>query len=68
MISAAGTPLANTEVILVEKRITHRTFTNAKGEYMFLGNIDGPATVQAGGITQMIPQLQSVRMIELRLR
>lgn len=37
--TAAGKPMPAAEVILVEKGIKHRTFTNAKGEFVFFGSI-----------------------------
>ena len=49
VVSAAGKPLATAEVILVENQIKYRTFTNAKGEFVFVGRMSGPATVQAAG-------------------
>jgi Carboxypeptidase regulatory-like domain len=69
VVTAAGKPpMPPAEVILVENRTRHRTFTNAKGEFTFFGNISGPATVQAAGITQAVPQLRSpARSVDIRV-
>lgn len=61
-----GTPLTETDVVLVESGIKkYRTFTNAKGEYTFFGDISGPATIQAAGVTKVVPQLRPASIIEL---
>lgn len=66
IVNAGGRPLAATEVTLVENQTTQRTFTNAKGEYVFFGHIDGPAIVQAAGVARMIAQSQPSRTLVLR--
>jgi hypothetical protein len=66
VVSAEGAPLAATEVILTANSGAHRTFTNAKGEYVFFGNITEPVAVQAAGVTRMLPQAQTARNIDIR--
>ena len=67
LVDAAGKPLPQTEVTLVEKGITHRTFTNGKGEYTFFGSIRGPVTVQADGVPpRVVPQAAPPRNLVLR--
>jgi hypothetical protein len=45
----------------------HRTFTNAKGEFVFFGSFSGPATVQAAGVTRAVSQLHSARTVDFQL-
>jgi hypothetical protein len=63
-----GAPSAKTEVVLTENGVKHRTFTNAKGEYVFFGHLTGPAMVEAKGMTQILPQPQPSRTLNLELR
>jgi hypothetical protein len=63
-----GAPSAKSEVVLTENGVKHRTFTNAKGEYIFFGHLTGPATVEAKGMTQIVPQPQPSRTLNLELR
>jgi hypothetical protein len=56
LVTMEGAPLKATEVSLVENGITHRTFTNAKGEYRFLGNISGPVIVKSAGVSETAAQ------------
>jgi hypothetical protein len=73
LVNRSGKPIPFTEVTLVEVEtgIQHRTFTNAKGEYKFVGRITGPARIQtqAVGVTQMLPRTGSTtaRHVPLRL-
>lgn len=69
VVNAAGTPLARTEVILSANGINYPTFTNAKGEFFFSQNITGPATIQAGGVTQAVPppQPQPARSVVIKV-
>jgi hypothetical protein len=77
VVGADGKPKANIEVTLFENPtqyptfITlgtpHRTVTNAKGEYTFFGNINGPATLQIGSVTRAVnlPE-KSVALLQLK--
>lgn len=73
LVNRSGKPIPFTEVTLIEVEtgIQHRTFTNAKGEYKFVGRITGSARVQAQavGVTQMLPRTGSTtaRHVPLRL-
>src|SRR5262249_2533760 len=81
LLDRRGKPVPFTEVSLVEmprrlqagevsNNIEHRTFTNAKGEYRFLGHISGPARIraQAIGIDQILPLTgPSPRHVQLSL-
>ena len=70
IVNSSGKPLPFTEVTLVENGIQHRTFTNAKGEYKFIGRVTGPARiqVQALGFNQMFPHTGSTaRHVQLRM-
>jgi hypothetical protein len=66
VVNAEGAPLAGTEAILTGNGVVHRTFTNSKGEYFFFGNITGPVSVQAAGVTQMLPQPHAARSVNIR--
>ena len=66
LIDDKGTPLPAKEVNLEENGNVYRTFTNAKGEYSFFGNITGPAILKAEGVNpQFIPQRLQVNNITL---
>ena len=66
LTSASGKRLAATEVTLIEHGVKHQTFTNASGEFMFLGHVNGPVTVQAAGYQpRTIPQADSTRHVAL---
>jgi hypothetical protein len=65
--TAAGAPIPSAEVVLTENGVNHRTFTNARGEYIFFGHIRSPATVRASGITQAAPQADSPRSLNFQL-
>lgn len=65
LLTPSGAAAAYKQVSLSESGKKHLTFTNAKGEFTFYGDISGKATVQAHGVTQVIPQLQSTRSITL---
>lgn len=66
LVDNTGKPLGITEVSLAANGITRRTFTNARGEYVFFGPITGPAAIEAVGMKQVIPQSTSPRNVELR--
>jgi hypothetical protein len=66
-VDANGKPLIGTEVMLVENGISHRTFSDSKGTFAFYGKMTGPATLRAGGITKVLPQIQPATAIELKL-
>lgn len=67
LVSASGRPLATTEVTLVANGVKQRTFTNAKGEFRFFGDITGSAIVHAAGTAQVVSRAQSAnRHVELR--
>jgi hypothetical protein len=68
LLSAAGKRLAATEVSLVANSVTHRTFTNAKGEFRFFGKMEGPLRLQANGVTRVLSSAQPTQSIELRLK
>jgi hypothetical protein len=53
---ADGHSLNNSEVKLVENGRLHRTFTDALGQFVFLGDLKGPLKIEAEGVTQTIPQ------------
>jgi H-type lectin domain len=65
--TAAGAPIPGTEVTLTESGIKHRTFTNAKGGYVFFGRITGPATIQAAGVTRSVAQAQPARGFDVQV-
>lgn len=58
-----------TEVTLIENGVKHRTFTDAKGEFGFFGNISRPATIQVNGVTiREIPPLPPPPKLELQMK
>lgn len=67
VVDKSGNLVPRTEVLLFENSITHRTFTNGKGEYKLFGDITGPVTVQAAGVRQTMSQSRSERAIPIRL-
>ena len=68
LLTATHKPSVGTEVTLAENSRTHRTFTNAKGEFTFFGSISGPATVAANGVTQVLQQSRPARDLQLQLQ
>jgi hypothetical protein len=70
LLDRSGKPVPFTEVTLIENNIQHRTFTNAKGEYRFLGHISGPARIQVHtiGVDRIFPLGEaSQRHVQLHL-
>ncbi|MGB2604109.1 MAG: carboxypeptidase-like regulatory domain-containing protein, partial [Candidatus Sulfotelmatobacter sp.] len=65
LLTPTGKPAANKRVTLIGSGQKHLTYTNAKGEFTFIGHMSGKVTVQAPGVTQQIPQVQSTRQIVL---
>lgn len=65
VFSRSGRRVPRTEVTLTQGGIKYSTFTNSRGEYAFFGPSNGPTTVQAAGFTQIIPQLQAPKLINL---
>ncbi len=65
LLTPRGAPAVNKRVILTESGKKHLTYTSTKGKFTFFGDIRGHATIQAPGVTQVIPQLQSTRSITL---
>lgn len=51
---------------MVAAGVTYRTFTNARGEYRVFGEISGPATVKADGVTQVVAHIQPNQNVDLR--
>ena len=47
-------PLPWTEVRVSVNGVSHRTVTNAKGEFIVLGEVDGPVELEASGVIQKI--------------
>lgn len=54
--SRSGRSMSGKEVTLVSNGVTYRTFTDHQGGYVFFGHITGPVRIQAGGVTEVIPQ------------
>lgn len=67
VMNHAGLAVAGTEVILSGDGTSLRTITNGRGEFKFYGNITGPITLKAAGITRAMSQAQPERSIELQL-
>lgn len=65
LLTSKGVPAAHKAVTLIESGNKHLTYTNAKGGFTFLGQINGKVIVRAPGITQTIPRVQSTRSITL---
>jgi hypothetical protein len=68
LVSNTGSPLADTEVTLVEQqnKVRHRTVTNSKGEFEFYGDIRGSATLEANGVEPVLIPAQSSASVTLR--
>lgn len=62
-----GMPIGNREVVLTSKRRTYRTFTDARGQYTFIGNITGPVTVQCAGQNTSVNQTGAARKLDIKL-
>jgi hypothetical protein len=67
--TTSGEPVKQGEEIdLNENGIDYHTITNAKGEYVFYGNMTGPATITAAGKTQVIRQFQQPMTFDLQVQ
>lgn len=57
LLGESGKPLPFTEVTLFENNNQHRTITNAKGEYEFLGHLSGSARIEVHdtGLDRVLP-------------
>jgi hypothetical protein len=67
VLNAAGTPQPGVEVVVTENHTEHRVFTNARGQYAYVGSITGAATVRALGSTQSVPPANPIRAFDLRI-
>ena len=65
LLTAKGAVAANKPVTLIVGSRKQEAFTNANGEFTFYGDISGKVTIQAPGVSQVIPQLQSTKSITL---
>src|SRR5215831_5621870 len=65
LTNSDGKPLAGKAVTVVEKGVVYRTFTNAKGEYRFFGDISGPLKLRVDGLTWKLSQVSADESIDL---
>jgi hypothetical protein len=47
--------------------VSHRTFTNARGEWKFHGIMNGPCSLQIGDVRRAIPNCATPESIEVQL-
>jgi hypothetical protein len=64
--NAAGAVMAGEDVYLSDNTTTYHTVTNAKGEYVFYGDIPGPSKIQAAGATKVVSQMQAPRELDIQ--
>ena len=67
LLGSDGEPLGSKEVSLTQNGVVRRTFTDARGEYRFYGNVEGPAILEALGARQALPQSRPARRTNIRL-
>jgi hypothetical protein len=65
--TSTGTPLASSEVTMVANGVDYHTFTDAKGNYQFWGNIRGPIEEFRSGGIRLLPLVRPNKSIDLRL-
>jgi protocatechuate 3,4-dioxygenase beta subunit len=64
---AKGRPVSSTEVQLMEGNVTHRTFTDGKGNYTFFGHVAGPAQISTAYSHTSVPQATAtIREVDLK--
>ena len=69
LLTRDGAPAASSQVALIEGTNKHLTYTNAKGEFKFLGDMKGKVTVQADDVSEIIPKLEAATIpVKLRCR
>lgn len=64
VLSAAGKPAGGVDVKVFANGVTHRTFTDARGQYRVFGRISGPIRVQVEGVSKDM-QLPATRKVDL---
>jgi hypothetical protein len=66
LMQASGEPMVGAEVSVVANRVLHRTLTNARGEWRFLGVMNGPCEVRGGRASTMVNECATHESIILR--
>jgi hypothetical protein len=66
VLAPAGKPAAGVEVKVIANGVTHRTFTDSRGQYRVFGRVSGPIRVQVKGVSKDMP-LPSTRKVDLVL-
>ena len=64
VLATAGKAAAGVEVLVFANGVTHRTFTNARGQYRVFGRISGPIRIQVGRVVKEM-QLPATRKVDL---
>ena len=65
--SSSGKTISGKEVVLVANGVKHRTFTNSKGQYRFLGNISGELRLQVDSVEKQLPELTPGQAVNIVL-
>lgn len=68
IVPAPGKSAAVQEVVAVVGGKTHRTFTDANGNYSFPGRFDGQIQLRAGSMVRTLPQIQPGQEVNLSLQ
>lgn len=68
IVSSAGKPLVGKGISVTTNGITHRTFTDAQGQYRFFENISGPVRLEVDGLTRTVSQVPADTIIDVRMR